>query len=395
MLKNQNNRDYFSDDAYRHWERVKARVNVRLAAVVFCIVLVSAVIIIQVFAGAFIGFYYDVNREVNYKDMTALNDAGDLLLQDYLASEKEADAKECVIIGASYVAAGIDPLPGDRIQGKLERRLEEATGEEWSCTNLASDGLVTWCYFYLARILRLRKPPDLMIISIDTMYPNDRSGQLLLNVGASFKEITPLELRYAVPLNNVLLYVGEANYKKWLRDKIAFFKAINYMSWSYPKRTNLKSWTVFLFARLFQREVSGLEPPAYINPNGTPKSWREIPGNKAVIDFFNRTGGMENELKGWMIEEFELLFTELVECEEAGIRVILVTMPRNPAMEHHLDEVQDYLSEATTRYNLQFRDYWPSGTIPEDCYYDYGHFIGAGNDIMAEEILKLYLEDKK
>jgi hypothetical protein len=92
-----------------------------------------------------------------------------------------------------------------------------------------------------------------------------------------------------------------------------------------------------------------------------------------------------------MPAEYDMLFAELERCQQAGIKVIVLSMPRNPVVKQLLGPMPDCVSQAAARHNVAFHDYWLSGKIPDQYYLDYGHFFGRGTEIMADEIAHLII----
>jgi hypothetical protein len=375
-----------------HWESVKRAVDIRAASVGFALVVVCTGICLSLFADHVESYFYSMNIAVKHRDLRYFNSYGDFLLQNYLNEQPVEDEKECVLLGASFIASTHEPVQENTIQGQLEKRLCELTGEKWRCVSLAASAAVTWCYFYEARLLRLHRPPDALIVSLDGQDARVRNMHLVLDMGVLQGDLTIGELAFALPLNRQPLYVCEANVEKWLRDNLALFRAWNYATYSRPTRTDFGLWLSHLYAT-----VRGVEMPAVLEPDlhvdGTPKSWMEIPVNKARIELMKKDGHKlywDEKLPS----ELELLFDELDRCREQGIRVIVTALPLNPAVPQHPGRLGEYVAESTTRHGLEFHGYWQSGIVPTEYFFDNGHFFGEGCRIMADELAGLVVSAK-
>jgi hypothetical protein len=369
-----------------HWERVRERVDLRAAALAFLAVVVLAAVGLGIGARWIERFYYAMNVAVNHRDVRQDNMRDDRLLQAYLEGQPTPGVNECVLIGSSLTATAHDQDPKLRLQGWVEASLDQLTGQKWHCTNLAADGAVTWTYFYNARLLRLHRPPKVLVVGLDLNYPRDRSLRLLLNVGVSDRDLTPPELSYVAPYNRQLLYVSEANTQRWLRDHLGCFKALSFASLCFPQRSGYMRWLRFL-----KSQVTGAALPASPTPGtaaaaGAPKSWREDPANKARLEYFKATGGVPQPWDERMPQEYDLLFSELERCQAAGIKVLVVALPRNPAVPHVLEPMQSCITQAAQRHHVAFDNCWLSGKIPEQYYIDAAHFFGKGSEIMGTEI---------
>jgi hypothetical protein len=376
------------DGAHAHWERVKQRVDVRVAAVVFFCALAAFVVLVQFNADALIQFYYDVNREVNFCDMTELNEYGDYVLQDYLAGERGDADVEAVILGASYTATSDDPRPEWRLHRCLERQMEQATGEDWEIANLASNGFCPWSFFYVTRLLRERRPPDVLVLGLDAVYVNERNRHLILAVGADPREVSFRELCGVLPVNQVPLYASEGNLLNWLRSHIAYFKAFAYMQTSHPKWDTIERWLQFARGRLEGREVE-LALPGNRSPDGRHKSWSEIHESRVRLERLVEQGDNLSQLTPRRAANLELLGRELRQIQDEGTRVLIVTLPRNPLVPLDVGEIRGQVADWAARYGLEFHDYWTSGLIPDKYFKDTGHFFGEGCEIMAETIKDL------
>lgn len=372
-----------------HWRRVKERVDLSAAALSFLAIVVLVGLGLSLGSQQVERFYYAMNIAVNHRDVRQLNLENDQLLQAYLRGKPELGVNECVIVGASITATAHDQDPRDRLQGRLQAKLDELTGKKWQCTNLATDSAVTWTYFYISRLLRLYRPPKVLVVSIDITYPRDRNPQLLLNLGVRDHDFTPAELLFAVPYNHQLLYVSEANAKKWLRDNTALFRALGFASFSYPMRRDVVPWLRFLASQVLGTPAPPMSYADTHTAAGIPKSWRESPGNKARLEYYRAHGGVPTYWDQQMPAEYELLFAELQRCQEAGIQVVVVSMPRNPAVSHQLGPMPECVSQTAARHAIAFHNYWLSGKIPDEYFIDTGHFFGRGCDIMAGEIAQL------
>lgn len=372
-----------------HWRRVQQQVDLRAAAACFLLVVALAGLGLSFGADRIERFYYDMSIAVNHRDVRQINLQDDQLLQQYLHGKPTPGVNECVILGASLSATAHDQDPRQRLQGRLETKLDQLTGEKWQCTNLATDSAVTWTYFYNARLLRLYRPPKVLVLGLDSTFPRDRNPQLVLNVGKHDGDLSPAELSYAVPYNRQLLYVSEANARKWLRDNTPFFRALSFATFSYPMRREVVPWLRFLKSQLFGAPATAISATDNSTFASAPKSWREVPGNKARIEYYQATGGVPQPLDARMPAEFDMLFAELQRCQEAGIKVIVVSMPRNPAVKQLVGPLQELVTQTAQKHNVAFHDYWLSGLIPDQYFLDYGHFFGRGCEIMADEIARL------
>ncbi len=373
----------------RHWERVRQHVDLRAAALCFTLIVVLAAAGLGFGAARIERFYYEMNTTVNHRDVRQLNLQDDELLQGYLRSAPTPGMNECVLVGASLTATAHDRNPAQRLHGQLQRQLEQRTGERWQCTNVATDSAVTWTYFYNARLLRLYRPPKVLIVGIDINAPRDRNSQLVLNVGVRGHDLTPAELSYAVPYNRQLLYVSEGNAKRWLRENTGVFRALHFAAFSYPKRRDILPWLRFLTSQITGAPALKAVSTGPAVTSDTPQSWRDVPGNKARIEYYQAHGGVPQPWDARMAAEYELLFAELARCQAAGIRVIVVSMPRNPAVQHLIGPMQDCVTQAAARHQVEFHDYWLSEKIPDQYFLDFGHYFGRGTEIMAGEIAGL------
>jgi len=358
-----------------------------VAAIVFVAVVAAACLILGASSNTIERFYYAMNIAVNHRDMRSLNGLGDFLAQDYLSGERVPDTLECVILGSSYTASSLDSDPSEKIEGRLSSKLSNLTGERWKCVNLATNGAVTWSYFYIARLLRKHRPPDVLVVSLDVPGRSDRNAAFVLDLGLKPGDMAASELAFAVPINRQPLYVSEANLKKWLRENTAFFKAWNYASFSYPTRENIRAWINYAVA-FSKCETPLVAYPSSMHADGTPKSWKELPVNRARIEKMKREG-YEHGWNTLMQTEFELLFDELDQCRKEGIRVVVTSMPFNPEVPQRMAPLIEYVAESTARRGLAFHNYWVSGIIPTEYYVDNGHFFGEGCRIMADELAKI------
>lgn len=372
-----------------HWLSIKRNLDLRAAAITFlCVVVVTAI-------GLGYGerqverFYYAMNIAVNHRDVRYDNMRDDRLLQAYLRAKPAPGYSECVLLGSSLTATAHDQDPRQRLQGWLEAKLDQKTGEKWRCTNLAADGAVTWTYFYNARLLRLYRPPKVLVLGLDLNSPRDRNLRLLLDVGVRDSDLTPAELSYVAPYNRQLLYVTEANAQRWLRDNTAIYRSLSYATLCFPKYKSALRWFRFLSSYLIGslRDTPELSGSNIIRD--TPKSWRESPSNKARIEYYRASGGVPQPWDDRMPAEYELLFTELQHCQEAGIQVVVVSMPRNPAVQHLLGPMQNCVMQAAAKHHVAFHDFWLSQIIPDQYYLDSAHFFGRGSEIMGNEIAQL------
>jgi hypothetical protein len=372
-----------------HWQRVRERVDLRAAALCFLLVVALALAGLGFGATRIERFYYAMNIAVNHRDVRQLNLQDDQLLQAYLRTKPTPGVNECVLVGASLTATAHDQDPAQRLQGRLQSKLARQTGERWLCTNVATDSAVTWTYFYNARLLRLYRPPKVLVVGIDINFPRDRNSQLVLNLGVRDHDLSPAELSYAVPYNRQLLYVSEANAQRWLRDASGAFRALHFAAFSTPTRRDVAQWLRFLAGQATGAPAPSLS--AASNPAGAnaPKSWREVPGNKARIEYYQANGGVPQPWDARMAAEYDLLFAELERCQEAGIKVIVVSMPRNPAVKHLIQPMQECVTQAAAKHHVAFHDYWLSGKIPDQYFLDFGHYFGPGTAVMADEIARL------
>lgn len=376
-----------------HWERLKLRISVPAASTTFFVLALAAIVSLSLGSKWCREFYYAVNRAVNYSDMHELNEYGDYVLQEHLAGSPNS-GRECVLLGASYTACSNDPDPRDRLQGPLGGDLEaRAPGPiPWEVTNLATNGYDTWSLFYVTRLLRMHRRPDVLIVSLDILRESDRSVHLFLDVPPSDAEFTKRELEPVVPLNNQLLYVSEARLQRVLRDHLPGFKAFAFLSTSYPKKENIRRWLEFTAAYL-QGKQANLEPPANRHADGTHKSWQELPEARRIMERRIKTGSVIPQPSPAARHNLELLGTELAAIQAAGTQVIVVTMPRNPVVPLDPNGVDVVLDEWAERHGLEFHNYWTSGLIPTEDYVDTGHFLKGGSEIMAREIADLVYPD--
>jgi hypothetical protein len=372
-----------------HWKRVQQRVDLRAAALAFLAVVALAAVGLGFGAQRIERFYYGMNIAVNHRDVRLDNMRDDRLLQAYLRGKPAPGVNECVLLGASLTATAHDRDPRQRLQGRLETKLEQLTKAKWQCTNLAADGAVTWTYFYNVRLLRLHRPPQVLVVGLDLNDPRDRNLRLLLNVGVAGHDLAPAELSFVAPYNRQLLYISEANAQRWLRDNTGLFKALSFATMCFPQRSGAKRWLRFLVSDVLGKPAPAASSPDGISAAGAPKSWREDPSNKARIEYFRANGGVPQPWDERMPAEYDLLFAELQRCQEAGIKVIALSMPRNPALPHLLGPMTDCVSQAAQRHHVAFHDYWLSGKIPEQYFLDSAHYFGQGCEIMANEIAQL------
>lgn len=371
-----------------HWERVRQRVDLRTAALAFLLVVVLAAAGLGCGAQWIERFYYAMNIAVNHRDVSQDNMRDDRLLQSYLEAGPTPGVNECVLLGSSLTATAHDKDPRQRLQGWTQTALDQLTRQKWHCTNLAADGAVTWTYFYNARLLRLHRPPKVLVVGLDLNYPRDRNLRLLLNVGVSDHDLTPAELSYVAPYNRQLLYVSEANAQRWLRDNLGFFKALSFASFCFPQRSGALRWLRFVKGQLLGAPAPAGQAQEINAAAGAPKSWREDPANKARLEYFKATGGVPQPWDEQMPAEYDLLFTELERCQAAGITVVVVSMPRNPAVPQLLGPMPDCIAQAAARHHVPFHDYWQSRKIPDQYFIDAAHFFGQGSEIMGTEIAR-------
>ena len=349
----------------RHWQNLQRWIDMRAAAAACLTIIVAILVLISMRASQLELFYYDVNRVVNHRDLHYLDSLADTLLQDYLSQPAPPGRPECVLLGASFTAGADEPLPGRRLQDQLQPLLQQRDGRDWLCSNLAANGNVLWTMFYCARELRLHRPPQVLVVSLDTAYPRDRNLMVVLNLGVRPGELSPAELAPAVAYNQQPLYTSEANLKRWLREQTALFRGWNFAAYSYPTAQNIGAWVSFTLRRL-----RGLPPPSGLysssmHADGTSKNWREMPLSRARIEAIQHSAGAGLFWDDRVPAELDQLFAELKRCQEQGIRVVLLSMPKNPVLNVRESPLPEYARRAAARDGLEFHDFWASRLIPE------------------------------
>jgi len=377
--------------AKSHWERIRRTVNVRIAALVFALAVISVLCILNANEQTAREYCFKINKQINYRDLSELNEFGDFLLQDYLSGKSQPGDKELVILGASFAATSLDPQPSQRLHSTLERALFQQAGEQYSCVNLATPGYNNWSLMYVARLLRMRRPPHTMVVSLDAFPESDRNLHLLLNTGGGLGLLTSRELAAEVPLNRQLLATVEAKLLHGLETRVPFVSALNYLEHSYPKKDSFIPWLKLTFPQLFGGKVESV--PSGRHPDGTPKAWREIPEHVARIEFETQQGIRKREITAAAALDLELLGHELAQCQAQGINVLVVTMPRNLARPLDATEANAWLDDWAKHYGLEFHSYFTSGLIPDQYYHDSGHFFGQGNEIMGQELARLITQE--
>lgn len=376
----------------KHWQIVKRIVDIRAAAYAFVTVLIAAAIFLGAYSNQIESYFRSMEAFVEHRDMCYFNTYGNFLLQDYLGEKRAGDTKECAILGASFIASTRESDTNKTINGQLRKRLSEITGDNWRCVTLAASAAVTWCYFYEARLLRKYHKPDVIIVSLDGQDARVRNMHLVLEAGVRNGDLTAKELSFALPYNQQPLYVTEANVKKWLRERFPLFESLNYISYAKPARTALKPWLVHLEALIKGAEPAPIFDATY-HTDGVSKSWREVPVNRKRIERLKKTG---NRLY-WdekLPAELDLLFGELAKCKEEGIKVIVTVTPLNPEVPQIPGKLGGYISHSAAKHGLKFHNYWQSGLVPADYYYDNGHFFGEGCRIFADELAQTVVVDE-
>ena len=194
------------------------------------------------------------------------------------------------------------------------------------------------------------------------------------------------ELARVIPINRLPQFWGEA------RAKICFDKALPFIE--SIRRGRPRSVVSGALRAVFRRargEAGGIPMPGTRHPDGRMKSWREMPEAQARLEALQTRPPQRPDLApGWRTD-LELLGRELAECQDDGIKVVALTMPKNPAIQHDFSVPAAYLSDWSRRYRIEFRDYWASGLIPEEDFVDTGHFVGKGAAIVADRLAGLVL----
>ena len=83
------------------------------------------------------------------------------------------------------------------------------------------------------------------------------------------------------------------------------------------------------------------------------------------------------------LRHLDLLGGELARCSGTGIRVIVISLPQNPAVRHDCTAADRLLAGWAARHHLELDRYWNSGLVPTTHFVDTEHFDGDGADIVA------------
>ena len=367
------------------WEAVKAAIDTRIAALSFAVVLASSLIVLSAFQAQIDDAINGFVKRTTHEDVEEDSGANDALLRAYVASRPQPGTREIAIVGASYAAGFHEPDPSLRVYSVLQRRLVRETGAAWRVANLASPGYDGWSYFFMSRLLRLRRPPQVMIVSLDVLRPMGRNRHLVLNGGRHLAEFSAAELEPVVARNQQTLFRAEASLLERVRPHTGFLETLTHL------RRLARAAAPLLRSVAGRITGRSLDARNELTPEGRRKSWREVPGARAQIEAMRHAPPRVETFGHDTREDLALLGAELAACRKAGIRVIVVVMPRNPAVPFDNRSVHDLLSEWAARHGLEFHDYSRSGIVPDRYFSDTGHFFGQGCAIVADELATLVL----
>jgi hypothetical protein len=365
------------------WKHLHAIIDIKVAAISF---LVTMAVVVSVLAFANHAIDDAVRRlvlDVTHEDVAEDSGANDALLRAHIASHPDPEVQEIAIVGASYVATFYETDPSARMYRLLEKRLSADTGNNWHAVNLASPGYDVWSYFFMARLLRVRRPPQVLIVSLDALRPKGRNRHLVLNGGDALSQFSAEELADAVPRRQLALFRTEASLQERVRPYTRWLETL----------TGLRrlARAVEPLSRAVATRITGrdLLNDNELTPDGHHKSWRERPAALARIQKMQRERPRLDRMDDQTVKDLDRLGRELAACRRSGIRVLVVTMPKNPAVPIDFAATHERLDRWAEQYGLEFHDYWNSGIVPDTDFADTGHFFGGGCRIMADELSRL------
>ncbi len=352
---------------HRFWRGLASWVEPRAALWGFA----SALVVLALVASAESGPLERALRAANLAergiDVFQESSSGAYLLKDELSAAGEPERPEVALLGASLMAATGEPDPRRRLGPALSQALRSRSGRSWRVVDLASDGYDNWSSFFIARLLRLGRRPDVLVVGLDAFEPTGANGDLILAAGTHLREFSSAELLPALAFNRQPLYRGEAAATAWFNARLPFLEVL---------RRARPRGLLFGAVSLARRGFRPAAPPR-------PVSWERSPGVKALIAAIAAQGPVSPRIGATGLRSLDLLGAELARCRLAGIRVLVVTLPKNPVLAWNFAATDRALDEWAARYHLELDTYWDSAPVPTSHFVDNSHFDGEGARIMA------------
>lgn len=359
------------------WERLKQRWDVRAAAAAFVATFAALVLLLNLAHRPLHALVRATVLELTRENIDEDSGTTDSLVRAHLAGARTPGAGEVVLLGASYTASSFEPDPAQRVHRLLEERLERTLGRDWSCANLAHSGYDIWSSFYIARLLREERRPDVLVVSFDTFVHKARSLNLVLNTGPAIGRFSRSELSGVVPVQRQWLYRAEAPAVALARRLLPAFETL--------ERARRVQEGIAPVLRSLARGAPTAWPD-HLHPDGRRKSWRELPAARARLERIAAAGPLVERVDPRARQDLELLGRELARLQAAGTRVLALTLPKNPRIRWEFDEPSALLREWSARHGIEYREDWTSGLIGDEWFADTGHFFGPGCAVVADRI---------
>ncbi len=188
--------------AYRFWRGLASRVAPGPALWGFGLTLAAATILLNAWHGPFERVLRAANVAVRGVDVFADTGPGAFLLRDYLSERSLAGQPEVVVLGASLAATSAESDPRRRLDQALAQALSARSGRPWRGFNLASNDYNLWSSFFVTRLLRLERRPDVLVVSLDLFGPSKANTGLVLAAGSRLRHFSSAELLPAIPLTD-------------------------------------------------------------------------------------------------------------------------------------------------------------------------------------------------
>ena len=379
------NRDFFEsgEGAIMHWKRITRVADFRAAFAAFLIVALGAAVAANMNFVAVRSCCLAASAIAGNPGAFRENGPTDFLSNRYLEGKIETSSATVVILGASYTHTSADRDPRRRLAARLQKRLNARSRGRYRVMSFAEDGYTNWSNFYLARKLRLARQPDVLIVGLDAFSRKPRDKNLFLNSGGGWGIFSARELAPVVQQNRLLLFECESKASRWLMRIFPSLEFARVAALGGGIRKLVIAAAEIIRGAPADEVVSGYKRPEM------PASWRKSKSAQMKIKAVNDAGGIKIDLDEDAREDLEHLGAELAECKKAGIKVLVLTMPKNPAVKYDFADAHEYLTGWAARYGIPFHDYWTSGIVPDEYYVDTGHFFGQGAVIMARETARL------
>jgi len=349
----------------RFWRALASRVTPAPALWGFALVVVFASLVVNVAHRPFERALRAANIAMRGVDVFEDVGPGAFLLRDFLVSRPEPGTREIAVLGGSLTATSAEPDPRRRLNQALAEALRARTGYAWRGVNLASNGYNEWSSFFVTRLLRRERRPDVLVVGLDVSGSSDANLGLALAAGTRLRCFSARELLPAIAANRQPLVRTEAAALEALDRSLPACAAL-----ARARPRNLLNGVVTFARRGFRPAV----PPRAV-------CWRDAPVSRALVERLAAASPIPLEMR--LSDDLERLGAELACLSREGTRVLVITLPRNPVIPRDNRPADRELNAWAARHGLDLALYWESDLIPTGHFVDTEHFDGEGAGIFA------------